>query len=65
MCNQCPISFITADSLAYIEEFFTWKLFRHVDHYALPAKTVDAFFVLEREWLKEQGNGHERPTATD
>jgi hypothetical protein len=57
--RECPRSFVTGQSLAWIEEFFTWKLFGGLDHYTLPAKTVDAFFVLEREWLKEQRNGHE------
>ena len=57
--TECPRSFISAESLAYIEEFFTWKLFGNVDYYSLPAKTVDAFFVLEREWLKEQRNGQD------
>jgi hypothetical protein len=59
VATECPRSLISADSLAYIEEFFTWKLFGHADHYALAGKTVDAFFVLEREWLKEQRNGHD------
>jgi hypothetical protein len=59
VATQCPRSLISADSLAYIEEFFTWKLFGGMDHYALAAKTVDAFFVLEREWLKEKRNGHD------
>jgi hypothetical protein len=50
---------VTAQSLAFIEEFFTWKLFGAVDHYGMPAKTVDAFFALEREWLREQRNGND------
>ncbi|HET8546871.1 MAG TPA: hypothetical protein VFL57_02655 [Bryobacteraceae bacterium] len=59
VATECPVSYITADSVAYIEEFLTWKLFGHADQYVLPAKTVDAFFVLEREWLKEQRNGQD------
>jgi hypothetical protein len=59
VAEECPQSYITAESLAYIEEFFTWKLFGHADHYTLAAKTVDAFFVLEREWLKEQRHGQD------
>jgi hypothetical protein len=36
-----------------MEEFQAWKLFGGVDPYSLPARTVEAFFVLENELRAE------------
>jgi hypothetical protein len=48
---------VTGDSLALLEEFYAWKLFGNADPKLLPARTVDAFFVLEKELVEERANG--------
>lgn len=48
--NQCPKSAASGEVLRLIEEFSVWKMIGRVDYRTLPAKTVDAFVVLEREW---------------
>ncbi|MEO8129854.1 MAG: hypothetical protein ABJF23_21160 [Bryobacteraceae bacterium] len=40
-----------------LEQFYAWKLFANEDPKRLPARTVDAFFVLEKELLEEKANG--------
>ena len=47
--DSCPISYVSAESSAWIQEFQVWKLFGGVDIYALPARTVEAFCILENE----------------
>jgi hypothetical protein len=48
---------VTGDSLAFLEQFYAWKLFGHTDPNLLPARTVDAFCVLEKELAEERANG--------
>jgi len=55
--TACPKSYVTSGSLALLEEFYAWKLFGNVDPKLLPARTVDAFFVLEKELVEERANG--------
>ena len=45
----CPTSFITAESWALLEEFHAWKLVGGGSVYDLPARLVEAIFVLENE----------------
>jgi hypothetical protein len=45
----CPTSFITSESIALLEEFHAWKLLGAGDCYRLPARLVEAIFVLENE----------------
>lgn len=40
-----------------LEQFYAWKLFGNKDPQLLPARTVDAFFVLEKELVEERANG--------
>jgi hypothetical protein len=47
--DSCPVSYVTAESSALIQEFQVWKLFGGVDAFALPARTVEAFCILENE----------------
>ncbi len=58
-CNTCPVSYITAESKWLLDEFQAWKLFGVRDHYALPAKLVDAIFILENEIRTEMRNAQE------
>lgn len=57
---RCPKSEITGLSLQLVEEFLIWKLSGNVSLYDLPAKTVDAFIVLENEWQEERSNAQRR-----
>jgi hypothetical protein len=56
--SSCPTSHITPESIAMIEEFHVWKLFGASDVYRLPARLVEAIFVLENE-LRSEGNDAE------
>lgn len=58
-CERCPVSSITADSLYFIEEFQGWRLFGHQDYRSLPARLVEAMFVLENELRMEIRNAQE------
>ena len=53
---ECPKSYITAESLTWIEEFQVRKLFGFGDVMSLPARAVDAFCTLERESIAERMN---------
>jgi hypothetical protein len=46
---SCPTSYITPESVALLEEFHAWKLFGAADYYKMPARVVEAIFVLENE----------------
>jgi len=52
--RQCPNSYVTAESTALLEEFYAWKLFGAMDYYKLPARLVEAIFLLENELKMEQ-----------
>ena len=54
--NVCPKPYITAQSLAWIEQFFMLKALGSKPDLAWPAKTVDAFLALEEEIRKEKKN---------
>lgn len=54
--TNCPKSLITARSLAWIEEFLTWKAFGGGVLWSMPAKTAEALLVLEQAWRKEREN---------
>ncbi len=43
--------------MALLEQFHAWKLFGNTEPKLLPARTVDAFFVLEKELMEERANG--------
>lgn len=53
----CPVSYITGQSLAWIEQYAVWKLLRAPMIEDLPAKTVEAFCLLESERAKEASDG--------
>jgi len=57
--NSCPTSFITSESIAFLEEFHVWKLFGASDAYALPARLVEAIVVLENELRLEKSNAQD------
>jgi len=53
----CPVSYITPQSLAWIERFSVWKLMGGAKLESLPARTVEALCVLENEFRKETSDG--------
>jgi hypothetical protein len=53
----CPTSYVTAESLALLDEFHAWKLIGAGNVYELPARSVEAFFVLENELRAEKHDG--------
>jgi|SRR5579872_320588 len=52
----CPVSYITADSVAWIEEFSVWKLMTYASYAPMPARTVEAFCILENEVRMERSS---------
>lgn len=52
--EECPRSFITADSLATVEEFLVRQRLGIQDSFDLPARKVDAFLILRDEMEREQ-----------
>jgi hypothetical protein len=53
----CPTSYITSESLALLEEFHAWKLLGAASLYELPARLVQAIFILENELRAESNDG--------
>jgi hypothetical protein len=53
----CPTSYITAESIALLEEFHAWKLCGGGSVYDLPARLVEAIFVLEHELRTARDDG--------
>jgi hypothetical protein len=55
--SVCPKSVITGDSQALLEDYQTRRLFGDFSNLtALPARTVDAFCVLEQLIAKERSH---------
>ena len=46
-------------SEAWLDEFLAWKTFGGKEIHSLPARTVDAFCILEREWTAERLHANE------
>jgi len=57
--DSCPTSFITPESIALLEEFHAWKLFGATDLYQLPARRVEAIFLLENELRSERNDAQD------
>ena len=55
--TTCPTSYITSESIALLEEFHAWKLLGAGSVYELPARLVEAIFVLENELRSENNDG--------
>jgi hypothetical protein len=52
--SECPVSYITSDSITALEEFHLWRLGGKPDLMSLPAKSAEAFTIFQHELLKEQ-----------
>jgi len=57
--DTCPRSFVSAESIGLVEAFAAWKLVGSGDFASLPARTADAFCVLENELRAEMSNATE------
>ncbi len=57
--TECPRSFITAESAAWVEEFQVWKRLGYPDVARMPARQVEAMLVLEGELTEEVRRGQE------
>ena len=55
--TECPQSFIRPESLTLLEEHHVWSMGRHGELREYPAKSVEAFAVLESELLREKNHG--------
>jgi hypothetical protein len=55
--TTCPTSYITAESISLLEEFHAWKLLGAGNVYDLPARLVEAIFVLENELRTANNDG--------
>jgi hypothetical protein len=55
--TTCPTSYITSESIALLEEFHAWKLLGARGFYGLPARLVEAIFILENELRVESNDG--------
>jgi hypothetical protein len=53
---RCPKSIIGADSVSLMDQFRIWKLCGSPDLREYPARTAEAFLILENEIRLEQGN---------
>ena len=55
--QTCPKSFITAQSLAWLEEFIVRRRLGFVWEEDFSARETEAFLILQREWEAEEENG--------
>ena len=53
-CEQCPVSYISQQSAAWVEEFLVRKRLGFADAAGMPARDVEAFLILQREWETER-----------
>jgi hypothetical protein len=63
--TTCPVSYVTALSWSWLEQFYAWKLFENTSCAELPARTVDAFCVLEAELAEEKYRVEQRNRTPD
>ena len=52
--EECPKSYVSAQSLEWVEKFLTWKFSGGAVLWDLAARDADAFLILEREWRGER-----------
>jgi hypothetical protein len=55
--SSCPKSLVTAQSLAWVEEFMVRRRLRQMWPMELGAREAEAFLMLETEWEAEVQNG--------
>ena len=55
--DTCPTSTVSAQSLAWIEQFYVWRRLGASYPGELSAREVEAFLVIEREAQAEESDG--------
>jgi len=50
---ECPKSYVSAESVSWVEEYVAWRMSGRQALLDLPARTAEAFLVLDREWRTE------------
>ena len=55
VATSCPKSLVSAESLAWIEEYYAWKFAGVGGYRTLNARQLDAFCTLEHE-LRAEGD---------
>ena len=55
--DRCPKSFVTAQSLAWLEKFVVRRRLGQKWPEELGAREAEAFLILESEWEAEMQNG--------
>ena len=60
MVSECPKSFVTAQSLAWLELHQLWRLERGRPLTDLPARQAEAFLLLEGELAKARNHDEGR-----
>ncbi len=51
--TECPISYISAESITLLEQFHVWRLAGRCELREYPARMVEAFAILENLANKE------------
>jgi hypothetical protein len=59
VATSCPKSVISGQSMAWLEEYYAWKLTGGGDYRALSARRIDAFCTLEQVLATERNGSHE------
>lgn len=54
---ECPKSYVTSQSLTWIDEFAFWRRHAAADYAGMEAKKLDAFLTLEAQ-LAAENNEH-------
>jgi len=54
--EECPRSWVTPESIGWVEWFFASKSFGTGELAALPAKEADAMLTLEKEWREAKND---------
>jgi len=50
--TECPRSYITAESAAWLEQYAAWRVARRAEP-DMPARDLDAMLTLDREFAAE------------
>ncbi len=59
--EECPKSFVTSASLAFLEEFFVRRRLGIEGSMEMEARKVDAFLILRDEMEREERDGKKAP----
>ena len=58
---ECPRSFIRPQSLAYLEEFYAWRMAGRRDLLGLAMRKAEAFLILEGLLAEEHNDERRKP----